>query len=206
MTARKDTSQKGDSLHYAARFSTAASLQGQLLLASPHIDDSRFQHSVIMMCQHDQSAAMGVVINRKTDQLDLARLCETLEMEAPRFHGDQPVYIGGPVDGTRGFVLHSQDHMRPESVAVTHDIGLTSSVNILRDIISGTGPQHSIVSLGYAGWHPGQLEQEMAANIWLNLPASSHLLFCTKSDDIWDKAYAMLGVDPAHYVSDTGNA
>jgi len=206
MTARKDTSQKGDSLHYAARFSTAASLQGQFLLASPHIDDSRFQHSVIMMCQHDQSAAMGVVINRKTDQLDLARLCETLEMEAPRFHGDQPVYIGGPVDGTRGFVLHSQDHMRPESVAVTHDIGLTSSVNILRDIISGTGPQHSIVSLGYAGWHPGQLEQEMAANIWLNLPASSHLLFCTKSDDIWDKAYAMLGVDPAHYVSDTGNA
>jgi len=206
MTERKDTSQKGDPLHYAARFRTAASLQGQLLLASPHIDDSRFQHSVIMMCQHDQSAAMGVVINRKTDQLDLARLCKTLEMETPRFHGDQPVYIGGPVDTTRGFVLHSQDHMRPESVALTHDIGLTSSVNILRDIISGTGPQHSIVSLGYAGWHAGQLEQEMAANVWLNLPASSHLLFGINSDDMWDKAYAMLGVDPAHYVSEAGNA
>jgi len=159
-----------------------------------------------MMSQHDQSAAMGVVINQRSAQLDLRHLCETLEMGAPRFHGDQPVYIGGPVDSTRGFVLHSQDHMRPESVAVTHEIGLTSSVNILRDITNGTGPVHSIVSLGYAGWHAGQLEQEMAANIWLNLPASNDLLFGIESDDIWAKAYATLGIDPAHYVADAGTA
>ena len=206
MTVRKDTSQTDNHLHYVTPFGAAASLQGQLLIASPHIDDGRFQHSVIMMCQHDQNAAMGVVINQRSAQIDLEHLCETLEMGAPRFHGDQPVYIGGPVESTRGFVLHSQDHMRPESVAVTHEIGLTSSVSILRDITNGTGPVHSIVSLGYAGWHAGQLEQEMAANIWLNLPASSDLLFSIESDDVWAKSYATLGVDPAHYVADAGTA
>ena len=159
-----------------------------------------------MMCQHDQNAAMGVVINQRSARIDLGHLCETLEMGAPRFHGDQPVYIGGPVESTRGFVLHSHDHMRPESVAVTHEIGLTSSVSILRDITNGTGPVHSIVSLGYAGWHSGQLEQEIEANIWLNLPANSDLLFGIESDDVWAKAYATLGVDPAHYVANAGTA
>ena len=97
MTVRKDTSQTDNHLHHVTPFGVAASLQGQLLIASPHIDDRRFQHSVIMMCQHDQNAAMGVVINQRSAQLDLRHLCETLEMGAPRFHGDQPVYIGGPV-------------------------------------------------------------------------------------------------------------
>ncbi len=202
MAVRKDKSQTDNHLHHVKPFGAAVSLPGQLLRHCPHIDDSRFQHSVIMMCQHDQNAAMGVVINQRSAQLDLGHLCETLEMGAPRFHGDQPVYIGGPVESTRGFVLHSQDHMRPESVAVTHDIGLTSSVNILRDITNGTGPVHSIVSLGYAGWHAGQLEQEMAANVWLNLPASSDLLFGIESDDICVNAYATLFIDPSHYVSD----
>ena len=119
MTVRKDTSQADNHLNHVTPFGAAARLQGQLLIASPHIDDSRFRRSVIMMCQHDRNAAMGVVINQRSAQLDLERLCKTLEMGAPRFHGDQPVYIGGPVESTRGFVLHSQDHMRPESVAVT---------------------------------------------------------------------------------------
>ena len=191
MVQRKDTSQTSPVSHYAMPFGDAVSLQGQLLIASPHIVDSRFQRSVIMMCQHDQSSAMGVVINHQSDELDIAQLCETLEMGTPRFHGDQPVHIGGPVDGSRGFVLHSQDHMRPESVAITHEIGLTV---------------HSIISLGYAGWHAGQLEQELSANIWLNLPASSNLLFDVETEDLWDKAYATLGIDPAHYASATGTA
>ena len=149
---------------------------------------------------------MGVVINHRSDQLDIAQLCETLEIGTPRFHGDQPIHIGGPVDGSRGFVLHSQDHMQPESVAVTHEIGLTSSVNILRDITNGIGPVHSIISLGYAGWHAGQLERELSENIWLNLPASSDLLFKVETEDLWNKAYAMLGIDPAHYASAAGTA
>ena len=187
-------------------FGDAVCLQGQLLIANPHIVDSRFQRSVIMVCQHDQNSAMGVVINHQSDDLDIAQLCETLEMGAPRFNGDQPIHIGGPVGGSRGFVLHSQDHMRPESVAVTHEIGLTSSVNILLDITNGIGPVHSIISLGYAGWQAGQLEKELSANIWLNLPASSSLLFDVETEDLWKKAYTILGIDPAHYASVAGNA
>ena len=206
MAAIKDTSQTGNHSHYAAPFGAAASLKGQLLIASPHIGDSRFQHSVIMMCHHDQSAAMGVIINQQSAQLDLRHLCETLEIGAPRFHGNQPIYIGGPVEGGRGFVLHSQDHMRPESAAVTYDIGLTSSLNILEDIANGIGPVHSIISLGYAGWHAGQIEQELSANIWLNLPASSNLLFNVETHNLWDEAYATLGIDPAHYASGVGTA
>ena len=193
-------------MHHVTPFSASASLKGQFLIASPHIDDTRFQHSVIMMCQHDQSAAMGVVINQRSAQIDLRHLCKTLEMGAPRFHGDQPVYIGGPVESSRGFVLHSQDHMRPESIAVTNDIALTSSVSILQDITNGIGPVRSMILLGYAGWHAGQIEQEISSNIWLNLPASSNLLFNVETHNLWDEAYATLGIDPAHYASGTGTA
>lgn len=206
MMRKKDTSPISPATNHAAPFDGTASLQGQLLIASPHIDDRRFHHSVIMMCQHDQSSAMGVVLNHKSEKIDIAQLCETLKIGKPRFHGDQPIHIGGPVEGSRGFVIHSQDHMRPESIAVTFDIGLTSSVNILRDIIDGIGPVHSIISLGYAGWHAGQLERELSENIWLNLPANSDLLFEVETNDLWDKAYATLGIDPVHYASGTGTA
>ena len=182
------------------------SLQGQLLIASPHMEDPRFKHSVILMCQHDNNAAMGVVINRQSNQINLSQLCKTLEMGAPRFCGDQPVFLGGPVENGRGFVLRSQDHMRPESVAVTHEIGLTSSVKFLRDITDGTGPNKSIVSLGYAGWSAGQLETEITENAWLNLPSTSDLVFDPHVDDIWYKAYAQLGVNPGHYVNKPGSA
>ena len=206
MTLRKDTSPNSDHSVHATTFGDAARLQGQLLIASPHIGDGRFQRSVIMMCQHDQDSAMGVVINHRSNELNIAQLCETLEIGRPRFHGDKIVHIGGPVEGSRGFVLHTQDHMRPESIPVTDDIALTSSVNILRDITNGTGPIHSIISLGYAGWHAGQLEQELSANVWLNLPASSDLLFGVETDQLWDKAYATLRIDPAHYASGMGTA
>lgn len=184
----------------------ATSLQGQLLIASPHMEDPRFKQSVILMCQHDDNAAMGVVINRRSSQINLSRLCKTLEMGTPRFCGDQPVFIGGPVENGRGFVLHSQDHMRPESVEVTHEIGLTSSVKFLRDITDGTGPAQSIVSLGYAGWSAGQLETEITENAWLQLPSTSDLVFDPHVDSIWHKAYAQLGVNPGHFVNRPGSA
>jgi putative transcriptional regulator len=202
MVFAKDTSH----LRFGPSGPSTPTLQGQLLVASPHMEDPRFRHSVIMMCQHDETAAMGVVINRRADQINLNQLCHTLEMGTPRFCGNQPVHIGGPVENGRGFVLHSQDHMRPESISVTHEIGLTSSVKILRDITDGTGPTHSIVSLGYAGWGAGQLEAEIAANAWLSIPSSSALVFDPNIDDIWYKAYQTLGVNPAHYVDRPGSA
>ena len=117
-----------------------------------------------------------------------------------------PVFIGGPVDANRGFVVHSQDHMLPESSPITHEIGLTTSLHILEDISNGTGPSRSIISLGYAGWGSGQLEAEIATSAWLTLPASHELVFDCDTNDIWDETYAALGINPAHFNDTAGNA
>ena len=158
MVLRKDTSGGAESFDSAGITRHNGSLQGHLLIAHPQIDDGRFAKAVIMMCQHDGNSAMGVVINHRAARMNLGKLYATLDIGTPRFCADQPVHIGGPVESNRGFVLHSQDHMLPESMPITPDIGLTSSIEILRDITNGTGPVHSLVSLGCAGWHAGQLE------------------------------------------------
>ena len=126
-----------------------AFLQGQLLVASPHIGDERFEKTVILMCHHDPESAMGLVINKPASSLNLGDLYEKLDIGAPRFCASDPVHIGGPVDGNRGFVLHSQDHMLPESMTITHEIGLTASIDILRDITEGvrTGAIHRVARL-----------------------------------------------------------
>ena len=182
------------------------SLQGQLLIASPHMDDTRFQRSVIMMCQHDAQSAMGLVINKQASRLKLGDLFEKLDIGAPRFAAQNPVHIGGPVDSNRGFVLHSQDHMLPDSIQVTHDIGLTASIDILRDITEGIGPAQSIVSLGCAGWGAGQLDQEISENVWLNLPASAPLVFDYDRDTLWEQGFTTLGIDPGFFAGTAGSA
>jgi putative transcriptional regulator len=206
MVSRKDTSGGAKSFDRASVARQNGSLQGHLLIAHPQIGDGRFARAVIVLCQHDDQSAMGVVINHQAARMNLGKLYETLDIGAPRFCADQPVHIGGPVESNRGFVLHTQDHMLPESFPITHDIGLTSSIEILRDITNGIGPTHSIVSLGCAGWHAGQLESELAANVWLSMPATSDLVFRDGTHDIWKDAYEVLGVDPAYFVSDIGRA
>ena len=183
-----------------------ASLQGQLLLASPHIGDERFERTVILMCHHNPESAMGLVINRQATQLSLGDLYEKLDIGAPRFCASNPVHIGGPVDGNRGFVLHSQDHMLPDSRSITHDIGLTASIDILRDITEGVGPLQSIVSLGCAGWGAGQLDREMSENAWLNLPASAELVFDHDRHTLWQHGMATLGINPGFLAGGAGNA
>ena len=183
-----------------------SSLQGHLLIASPHIGDERFEKSVILMCHHDPDSAMGLVINRTASRLNLGDLYEKLDIGAPRFCADDPIHIGGPVDGNRGFVLHTQDHMLPESMSVTHDIGLTASIDILRDITEGVGPAQSIVSLGCAGWSAGQLDREMAENVWLSLPASAELVFDHDRETLWEQGFASLGIDPGFFAGDAGSA
>ena len=182
------------------------SLQGQLLIASPHMDDTRFQRSVIMMCQHDAQSAMGLVINKQASRVKLGDLYEKLNIGAPRFAAEDPVHIGGPVDSTRGFVLHSQDHMLPDSVLITHEIGLTASVEILQDITGGVGPSHTIVSLGCAGWSAGQLDREMSENVWLILPASADLVFEHDRETLWQRAFDTIGINPAYFAGDIGSA
>ena len=182
------------------------SLQGQLLVASPNIGDERFEKTVILMCHHDPESAMGLVINRPASSLNLGDLSEKLDIGAARFCAADPVHIGGPVDGNRGFVLHSQDHMLPESLSITHEIGLTASIDILRDITEGVGPMQSIVSLGCAGWSAGQLDREMAENVWLNLPASANLVFDHDRDTLWQHSFSTLGIDPGFFAGSAGRA
>lgn len=182
------------------------SLQGQLLVASPNIGDERFEKTVILMCHHDEESAMGLVINRPASSLNLGDLYEKLDIGAPRFCAENPVNIGGPVDGNRGFVLHSQDHMLPESMPITHEIGLTASIDILRDITEGVGPNQSIVSLGCAGWSAGQLDQEMAEHVWLNLPASPELVFDHDRSTLWQHSFTALGIDPGFFAGGAGRA
>jgi putative transcriptional regulator len=182
------------------------SLQGQLLVASPHIGDERFEKTVILMCHHDAESAMGLIINKPASSLNLGDLYEKLDIGAPRFSATNPVHIGGPVDGNRGFVLHSQDHMLPESLPITHEIGLTASIDILRDITEGIGPAQSIVSLGCAGWTAGQLDQEMVENVWLNLPASADLVFDHDRGTLWQHSFAALGIDPGFFAVSAGSA
>ena len=110
------------------------------------------------------------------------------------------------VDGNRGFVLHSQDHMLPESLSITHEIGLTASIDILRDITEGVGPMQSIVSLGCAGWSAGQLDREMAENVWLNLPASADLVFDHDRETLWQHSFSTLGIDPGFFAGAAGRA
>lgn len=182
------------------------SLQGQLLIASPHMDDNRFKRTVIIICQHNAQSAMGLVINKQANHLKLGDLYEKLDIGAPRFAAQDPVHIGGPVDSNRGFVLHSQDHMLPDSVVITHEISLTASVEILRDITGGVGPSRTIVSLGCAGWNAGQLDREMSANVWFNLPASPDLVFEHDRETLWQQAFHTIGIDPAYFAGDVGNA
>jgi putative transcriptional regulator len=185
---------------------TLSSLQGHLLVASPHIGDERFNKTVILMCHHDPESAMGLVINKTASRLNLGDLYEKLDIGAPRFCAGNPVHLGGPVDGNRGFVLHSQDHMLPESMEVTHEIGLTASIDILRDITEGVGPAQSIVSLGCAGWSAGQLDHELAENVWLSLPASADLVFDHDRTTLWAHSFEALGIDPGFFAGTTGSA
>ena len=159
-----------------------------------------------MICQHNAQSAMGLVINKQANSLTLGELYEKLEIGAPRFAVEDPVHIGGPVDTNRGFVLHSQDHMLPDSLAITNEISLTASVEILRDITGGVGPSQTIVSLGCAGWSAGQLDHEMSENVWLNLPASTSLVFEHDRETLWQQAFDTIGIDPAYFAGDIGSA
>lgn len=207
MTQDRKSHEAAQSLSESGHATQAlSSLQGHLLIASPHIGDERFEKTVILMCHHDSDSAMGLVINRTASRLNLGDLYEKLDIGAPRFCVDDPVHIGGPVDGNRGFVLHTQDHMLPESMSVTHDIGLTASIDILRDITEGVGPAQTIVSLGCAGWSAGQLDREMAENVWLSLPASAPLVFDHDRDTLWEQGFASLGIDPGFFAGDAGSA
>ncbi|MFO8155237.1 MAG: YqgE/AlgH family protein [Thiohalospira sp.] len=181
-------------------------LTHQFLIAMPGLEDPNFARTVTYVCQHDAEGAMGVVINRPT-RVTLDAVLEQMEMETQEAEvATLPVYSGGPVNTERGFILHRPTGQWEASLPVGDDIALTSSRDILEAIALGAGPKERIMVLGYAGWQPGQLEQEMADNAWLSGPASAEVIFNTPPDERWQAAARALGVDLALLSSEAGHA
>lgn len=177
----------------------------KLLLAMPAMTDPRFERSVIYMCSHDESGAMGLVINYALEQLSFDDLLEQLSIDVEGITPDVAVHAGGPVEPGRGFVLHSADYVQESTHVVSETLALTATVDILKSIGEGHGPLHYLLALGYAGWGPGQLEREVQENGWMIAEADEEIIFNTDLDLKWPRAMAMLGVDVAMLSSDAGH-
>jgi putative transcriptional regulator len=189
-------------------------LDGQLLLAMPTMADKRFQRSVIYLCTHSADGAMGLIVNQRASHISFTGLLKQLgivgddadETVPPELLG-MSVHVGGPVSAERGFVLHSADYFAEDStLEIDGDVCLTATIDILKAMAGGKGPEQAILALGYAGWAPGQLESEIQANGWLHCPADRDLIFSADLELKYDRALSKIGIDPSHLVSDAGHA
>lgn len=181
-------------------------LAGQLLIAMPGMADPRFQRTVIYLCAHNEDGAMGLVVNKLFGNITFSDLLEQLDMDAPAVGADTPVHYGGPVESGRGFVLHSTDYVREGTLVVDEEVALSATIDILRALSNGAGPERSILLLGYAGWGPGQLDAEIHANGWLTAPCQESLLFDPDLSAKWERSIATLGVDPRMLSGEAGHA
>ncbi|MGY6695347.1 MAG: YqgE/AlgH family protein [Roseinatronobacter sp.] len=189
-------------------------LTGKLLIAMPSMPDPRFAHSVILLCAHSKAGAMGVIINKPLPDLRLFKLMEHLEIPPPSgavgLGGDAvdgPVHFGGPVETSRGFVLHSPDFFSPEgSLQLSNEFVLSSSLEVLVEMARGQGPSSGLVALGYSGWGAQQLETEIKAGGWLVSDATQDLVFGCEDGRKWPAALDSIGVDPRLLSGSTGHA
>lgn len=171
-------------------------LNGKLLIAMPGMGDPRFDKSVVYVCAHSPEGAMGLIINKPAGDLQFSDLLKQLGIPTGDHPIEVPVHIGGPVEHSRGFVLHSSDYTATEAtLEVNSEFGMTATRDILSDISRGDGPVSCLLALGYSGWGPGQLEDEIRANGWLICDASSDLVFSEQHGQKWDRALATIGID-----------
>ncbi len=180
-------------------------LASRLLLALPGMGDPRFDHAVIALCTHNEEGAFGIGVGEVRDGVGLHALLEDLEIE-PGLAPDVPVLNGGPVEPQRGFVLHSLDWTSPATLAVAPLCGLSASLEILRAIAAGQGPERWLVALGYAGWGAGQLDEEMHRHGWYAAEPHPEVLWDTAAPGRWHAAWRAEGIDPALLASQTGRA
>ena len=189
-------------------------LDGQLLIAMPTMIDRRFARSVIYMCAHSAEGAMGLIINQRASHISFPDLLERLEIVGTDAEETMPpdmlsmaIHVGGPVEPERGFVLHSTDYFAASStLPIDDEVCLTATIDILKAMATGKGPDRAILALGYAGWAPGQLENEIQANGWLHCPPDLDLIFERNLEQKYDRALSKIGIDPMHLVSSAGHA
>ncbi|WP_119389934.1 YqgE/AlgH family protein [Taklimakanibacter lacteus] len=189
-------------------------LDGQMLIAMPGMSDPRFDRSVIFMCAHSDNGAMGIIVNKRAPMISFSELLERLDIMPQENRIRLPddvqtmlVQFGGPVEPGRGFVLHTSDYFSADtSLPIDERVALTATLDILRAIAGGQGPRRSLLALGYAGWAPGQLEDEIQRNGWLSCTADEELLFGNDLDSKYLAALHKIGVDPAMLSSEAGHA
>ena len=191
-------------------------LEGQLLIAMPRMNDKRFARSVIYLCAHSEEGAMGLIINQRASNISAPDLLERLGIETRTGKAKDEIsnellglsiQVGGPVEMGRGFVLHSADYfVKDSTLLVESEICLTATIDILKAIANGKGPNRALLALGYSGWSPGQLESEIQANGWLHCPADMDLIFDDDLEAKYHRAMAKIGIDLSHLVNDAGQA
>lgn len=182
---------------------TQNSLRDHFLIASPYLEDPRFHGSVIYLCDHSDEGALGLVLNQPLD-IQLGEILEQLDLDGSEL--DLPVFLGGPVQPERGFVLHSPGSTWQSTTPVSGDVTLTTSRDILKAIGDGTGPEDFLVALGYSGWGEGQLEEELASNSWLTCQASADLMFNTPWQELYAAVLERMGIDLNQLSESVGHA
>ncbi len=189
-------------------------LDGQLLIAMPVMGDPRFERSVIYLCAHSSEGAMGIMVNRAAGTIEFPDLLVQLniidksdQIKLPGNAESMKVLSGGPVDTGRGFVLHTSDFfIAKATLPIADDICLTATIDILKAIAKGEGPRHALLALGYAGWAPGQLENEIQENGWLHCDADADLVFGDELEDKYARALRKIGIDPGMLSNEAGHA
>lgn len=194
---------------------TAGYLEGQLLIATPFLTGGCFARSVVYVFAHDEDGAMGIVINHVFDNLKCSQVLKQLDIPTmPTVFKDSPVHFGGPVESERGFILHTHEGVKEEFL-VSHqetvlrrsnEIILSSNVDILKEMAQGKGPTQSIFALGYSGWDAGQLEQEIALNNWIPVPATPELIFSHSHHSKWLEAAESFGINLQRLTPSIGHA
>lgn len=182
-------------------------LEGQVLIAMPNMPDPKFSEAVVFLCAHSERGAMGLVLNKLVGNITFFDLLKQLRIRPQSHRVQVPVQFGGPVETGRGFVLHTPEYNAGEAtVRVGPNVGLTTSVDVLKAIAEGRGPRASMLALGYAGWGAGQLEREFAQNGWITCPPDDYLLFGPQLQGKWQHALRKLGINPSQLSRDTGRA
>ncbi|WP_128253437.1 YqgE/AlgH family protein [Falsirhodobacter deserti] len=183
-------------------------LSGAVLIAMPGMGDERFDHSVVLICAHSDDGSMGLIVNKPMDDLHFSALLEQLEIPERPEGRDIRVHLGGPVERGRGFVLHSTDYdSQGATMLIEGGLCMTATLDILQAFARGEGPSRAILALGYSGWGPGQLEDEIARNEWLMLPqAQADLIFAEDAGAKWSSHLRAIGVDPVSLSATAGRA
>ncbi|AGT07373.1 YqgE/AlgH family protein [Paracoccus aminophilus] len=186
-----------------------SNLTGKLLIAMPSMQDPRFEHSVILICSHSDEGAMGLVVNRPLPDLDFSDLLNQLGIDTGMDTRPIPIGSGGPVEPGRGFVLHHVKQGGDDAegtMRIGEDLAMTTTRDILEDFARGAGPQPAVLALGYAGWGPGQLDDEIRDNGWLTAERGDEIIFGADHSGKWVAALRRMGIDPLLLSPSAGHA